>query len=1155
MTYGHAIAFALSIALLVTSAPAATAAPAPRPTVRATSSPSHTLPLAFAPNAGQTDGRVRFVARDRSASIFLDPDGAALALGPNADNALRMSIAGARENARLTGERELPGKVNYLTGSDPSAWRTNLPTYEAVRYESVYDGVDAVFYGTEGRLEYDFVVAPGADPAKIRVRFEGQTAIDTTGEGDLVLRMRGGEIRHQRAVVYQEGAGQRQPVAARFALGTGGEIGFEVGAYDTTRPLVVDPVLVFSGVLASRASLNAGLALAVDSSGSAYSTGIATFGYTTTVGAYAEQPAGLRDLFVTKLDRFGSTVVYSTFLGGSTDDEGYAIAVDADGAAYVTGWSESSDFPTTAGAFDPTPNGLEDAFVAKLSPDGSSLVYSTMLGSGGRDYGYAVAVDAAGAAYVTGETPGLGFPTTPGAFDPEHAANPGATPSAFVTKVAPDGASLAYSTFLGGSAGDTARAISLDASGAAYVTGDTQSSDFPTTPGAYDTSLSGDLEDVFVTKLSADGASLDYSTYLGGEFRDVGFGIAVDASSAACVVGYAAQGFPTTNGAFDTVADGLDAFVTRLAPDGASLLFSTFLGGGDFDSAVAVVTYQANVYVLGDTRSTDFPTVPTTSGAGRAFVAQVRPDGSTLDYLRFLPVGDLSIAGASSLAVDGEGVLYVGGTTTSPDYPVSSFAYSAVYPGPTAFVTKLFRGDVIYSTFLSKTGDDSAVAVAADATGAAYLVGTTNAASYPVTPGSSDTIYNGASDIVVTKMRPDGTSIAYSTFIGGTSEERGEGIAVTASGDAVVVGTTYSQDYPTTPGAFDRTLDDAFDSNAVVARLSADGASLVFSTMLGGNGPDEGTAVALNGKGAVFVTGRTFSTDFPTTPGAFDSTLARSVGYDVFVAKLNASGTKLKRATLLGGDKSDLAVDISVDRTGIVVAGTTFSSDYPTTSGAFDTTPGGETDGFVTKLDKRMSGLVYSTRLGGDDNDAIGALAIDATGAAYLAGITPSEDFPTTPGAFDTTPSFHNLFVTKMSPDGSSLVYSTFVDGSNYDGPGGLAVDATGAVYVVGSTGSDDFPTTPDAIGQRNPDTIDAVLFTLAPDGGSLLFSTLFGGNGDDVGYGVALDPSGAIYACGTTTSQNFRTTNGTTSPPGMNAFVFKLAPSAGEVRPNPPPR
>jgi beta-propeller repeat-containing protein len=673
------------------------------------------LPLSFEANLGQADPRIDFISRGSGYTLFLTPREAVLSLRDARNNSqspavLRMKFAGSDTKPRAAGQEELPGKVNYFIGNDPKQWRTGISTYAKVHYENLYPGVDLVYYGNQRQLEYDFVVRPGADPNIIALNFEGADQLKVDAQGELVLHTRGGEIRQRKPVIYQDVDGVRQEVAGSYKLKDSNTVGFELAEYDASRPLVIDPVLVYSTFLGG-ANVDTGVDIVVDAAGNAYVTGttqllIIPSTFPTTAGAFDTTHNGEPfDVFVTKLNPTGSALVYSTFLGGSNLDSGAGIAIDSAGNAYVTGTTESSNFPTTPGAFDTTFNGDRDVFVTKLNPTGSALVYSTFLGGFESDLGSSIAVDSSGAAYITGNA-FPAFPITPGAIDPVH--NFQDIFEAFVTKLNPTGSALVYSTYLGGDTGSSGSDIAVDDSGNAYVVG-SAGPGLPTTPGAFDTENEGSGGDVFVAKINVSGSALVYSTFLGGSTADEGRGIALDAAGNAYVSGTTTSiDFPTTAGAFDTTQNGsFDAFVTKLNASGSALVYSTFLGGVNFESANEIAVDSAgSAYVTGSTSS---PTFPTTADAfdttyngnnSDAFVTQVNPSGSALIYSTFLGGtgnGSTGIADDTGLgiAVDSIRGIYVSGNTRSPDFPTTPGAFDTTFNGvEDAFVTK-------FSTFTS----------------------------------------------------------------------------------------------------------------------------------------------------------------------------------------------------------------------------------------------------------------------------------------------------------------------------------------------------------------------------------------------------------------------------------------------------------------------
>jgi hypothetical protein len=654
------------------------------------------LPLSFERNEGQSDPRVPYLARGGGYTLFLTPSEAVLSLRggepdqekspakePGARRAVRntvvrLKLVGANPAPNVWASDEMAGKSHYFVGHDPGRWRRDVAHYGRVRFGEVYPGVDLVYHGRQGRLEYDFVVSPGADPRSIRVRLEGAEATKLDGDGNLVLETRAGRLVQQAPVVYQEIDGERRQVTGRYVLNGGNEVGFEVGPHDIARPLVIDPVLAYSTYLGG-SSGDAGKAIAIDDFGSAYVTGYTTSANFPAQGSYQTDQAGT-DVFVTKLSPPGSSIVYSTYLGGSGEDFGTGIAVDAAGTAWVTGRTSSADFPTVH-PFQTQRGGL-DAFVTKLAPSGSSLVYSTYLGGRLDDAAAAIAVDAVGSAYVTGYTCSDDFPTV----NPFETAQ-GGCEDAFVTKVAPSGTSLVYSTYLGGTSSDLGKGIAVDAVGSAVVTGDTCSPDFPLA-NPLQTSLQ--VTDAFVTRLTPSGSTLVYSTLLGGAGVDVGEDVALDGSGNAYVTGYTdSTDFPTLH-AYQLDQGARDAFLTKVTPTGSALVYSTYLGGGADDIGFGIaVDVTGSAYVAGATKSADFPTkLPLQAYKGNwdAFVTKFAPSGASLVYSTYLGGNDADRA--FGIVVDGSGSAYIVGDTNSANFPLLH-PVQLNQPGTDAFVAKL----------------------------------------------------------------------------------------------------------------------------------------------------------------------------------------------------------------------------------------------------------------------------------------------------------------------------------------------------------------------------------------------------------------------------------------------------------------------------------
>lgn len=653
------------------------------------------LPLSFERNAGQADSRVDFIARGPGYTVWLTPGEATLALR---DEALRIGVVGADAHARAEGLRQLPGKANYLNGHRQH-WRTGIATFAEVRYRDVLPGIDQGFYGRQGRLEYDFVVAPKVDPGAIAIEFEGAKALSLSPSGDLLIGLGAGTLRQPRPVAYQQIVGTRHAVDVFYVV-RGGGVSFALGPYDRSAPLVIDPGIEYSTYLGGT-NYELGYAVAVDSSGSAYVTGTTgSVDFPTTAGAFDRSLSGAgANAYVAKLTPAGNALVYSTYLGGTTGTTtASGIAVNAAGEAYVAGDVGGLDFPTTAGAFQRVMHGGFEAFVTRLNAQGSGLVYSTFLGGDFDDFAREIALDAQGNALVAGDvhsaTPDPHFPIR-NAFQPSYG---GGDQDAFVTKFNPSGSDLVYSSYLGGGADinlndDWGEGIAVDPAGNAYVTGFTFSLDFPTAPGAFQPALRGSL-DAYVTKVTPSGA-IAYSTFVGGTARDYGWDIAADSAGHAYITGETeSANYPTTPGAYKPTGT-FDVTVTKLNPSGSGLVYSTLLGGSDEDRAYGIALGGDRAFVTGWTKSLDFPTVgafQTSYGGGLqdSFVTSVNSTGSGLVYSSYL--GGANWDEGRGIAVDSAGAAYVTGATTSRNFPIRNpiqgFSGGLEHPDD-SFVTKV----------------------------------------------------------------------------------------------------------------------------------------------------------------------------------------------------------------------------------------------------------------------------------------------------------------------------------------------------------------------------------------------------------------------------------------------------------------------------------
>jgi len=685
------------------------------------------LPLSFEANYGQADQPARFLARRSGSVCFLSPgeitvqfsyraaraaqtaprdlvptqsgsqatasDVTKLSAGGVGETAtLRMELLGSNRNAAMEGLDPLPGKSNYFIGKDPAGWHRNIPTFSKVRYRNIYPGIDLSVYGNQQHLEYDFVLAAGADPEAIRLaarsragKESSQSEVQLDAQGDLLIGPAAKAVRQRAPRAYQLIEGKRVPVICSYLLLGQGKVAFRVGAYDRLRELIIDPV-----------------------------------------------------------------IESSTYLGGSGSDTGIDVAVDGPGNIYVCGNTSSLNFPTAQPKQATYGGGSSDVFVAKLNPTGDTLLYSTYLGGNDAELisvTAGVAVDSSGSAYIAGQTTSANFPTTAGSFRP----TPAGASDAFVAKLSPQGDSLAYATYLGGAANDNGWGLAVDGSGNAYVTGVTISTNFPTL-NAVQSSIKRDssnnvTQDAFVTKLNAAGSGLVFSTYLGGNRSDYGLGITVDALSNVYLVGNSTSTDLATSGSAQSVYGGGttfgDAFVAKLNATGSGIVYLTYLGGTQDEEGRAVaVDDQGNMYAAGYTRSSNYPSLnPVQSNFG-------------------------------------------GGTCAGA-------------PCPDAFVTKLSAGGAfVYSTFIGGNGDDRAQGLAVDASGNAHVSGFTNSTNFRAI-GSSQIGLAGGYDIFISKLNSTGQAYIYSALLGGSGDDQAFGLALDAAGSVFVTGQTGSADFPT----------------------------------------------------------------------------------------------------------------------------------------------------------------------------------------------------------------------------------------------------------------------------------------------------------------------------------------------------------------------
>lgn len=759
------------------------------------------LPFGFEPNEGQAAPQVKFLSHAGPYTLFLMPHQVAFRFHHSRSGAaapfrirsgaaqaealpvrkqpslprlaaqrrperrppdlVRMNFVGANPEVGLDGIDELPGKTNYFLGSNPDDWRTSIPNYAQVVYRQIYPGVDVVFHGSQRQLEFDFLVSPGTDPQIISLGILPSHHLHLDQDGNLEVRTNGEVLVLHKPSVYQRIGSGTHPIDGGFVLRKRNRVGFRIGAYDPTLALVIDPMV-------------------------------------------------------------SPIISYSTYLGGSRDDAGTAVAVDTSGNAYLSGYTDSTDFPTVGGE-QKALKGSYDAFVAKLNSTGTALVYSTYLGGSMNDLAEAIAIDSSGDAYVTGYTASPDFP----GVNPLGKCGLGAS-DAFVAKISADGSKLLFSTCLGGSQADQGLGIALDSSQNMYVVGDTSSSDFPVTSGAYQTIYGGNA-DAFFTEIKADGSSLLYSTFLGGSSDDHARGVALDPLGHVLITGNTTSpDFPVTASAYQKAFGGSgalnlgDAFVSEIQPAGggsADLLYSTYLGGASDDAATSVAADATGyAYVTGLTASTRFPTVkpfqPGLAGGDDAFVAKLNPAASGAASLVFSTyLGGSGGDEGTGIVVDSADNIYVSGVTTSKDFPVAGAFQlaNASVNGLNAFYAKLVSAGnaIIHSSYLGGSSNDTGRAIAIDSSGNAYLVGNATSPDFPVTAGALETTYGGAGtdnygDAFITKILPSPTltpapaSLSFNTVNAGSTTGP-QTITLTNTGDAplsvsgIIAGSPFSQ--------------------------------------------------------------------------------------------------------------------------------------------------------------------------------------------------------------------------------------------------------------------------------------------------------------------------------------------------------------------------
>ncbi len=693
-------------------------------------------PMSFEANQGQTDQRVRFTSRGPGYALFLTGDSAVMTLesagaarpaqkpahsaslmahvGDNASASagesrstavLNMHLVGANAHASVSAIDQLPSASNYFIGNDPAKWRTSVPSYEKVRYSAIYPGIDLVYYGNQQQLEYDFVVAPGADPSAIALHFGGEAdgshhlASSIDGNGDLMVHLASGDVRFHQPVVYQKHGSEKTLVASRYQVGDNGQITFALGSYDRSRELVIDPTISYSTFLGGN-NVDVAMGVALDRFGSCFITGSTLSSDFPLMNPLQTASAGGKDIFITKFNSKASAPEYSTYVGGSGDDVATDIHIDSLGDMTVTGYTLSTNFPLVK-AIQATFGGgtvTGDAFVFQIASHGTAMVFSTYLGGSSDDQGFSLAIDGSNNVYVVGYTSSINFPVSPNAFKKTCGDTSGGSCSnGFVIKLPSKGNVFTYSSYLGGSGGlgDAVYGVVPDSSGNAYVVGITGSPNFPTTAGAYKTTCGSDslcngTYDGFVSEVNSAGTGLVFSTFLGGSSYDYAAGVAIDTTGIYVSGNTTSTDFPVTAGAAQTKFGGMsagcvpsssvtcgDVTISKLNPTGSALLYATYLGGSLDENPGFSMAVDAggSAYITGQTDSLNFPLVTPVQpsyggGASDAFITKLNPTGSAFSYSTY--IGGADQDSGSRIAIDAFTAAYVSGTTVSPNFPVTT---------------------------------------------------------------------------------------------------------------------------------------------------------------------------------------------------------------------------------------------------------------------------------------------------------------------------------------------------------------------------------------------------------------------------------------------------------------------------------------------------
>ncbi|HNG32228.1 MAG TPA: SBBP repeat-containing protein, partial [Blastocatellia bacterium] len=1039
------------------------------------------LPIRFEANRGQFDRAVNFVARGGGYSLALKSDEAWVQLraAENHDTTqqravvseaevsrLKLKLENANRHARSIGLEPLAARSNYFIGRDPKAWRTNVANFARVKYEAVYPGIDLVWYGNQQQLEHDFIVAPGADPKLIRFSFAGARNIARNAQGDLTLNLNGGELRLLKPVAWQEDAGNRRTIPCEYRLRGDGRVEFELGDYDRNRTLVIDPILLYSTFVGGSSS-ETGRGIVVDQDGSAYVVGETFSADFPLLNPIQSKPATnfSPDAFVFKLNPAGSALVYATYLGGDFTELAYSAAVDAERNLYLTGYTFSTNFPTTANALQKEYRGNGDAFVAKLNPTGSALVYSSYLGGDGQDIATSIAVNANGEAFVSGYTDSRGLPATgfqkersgnsiyktedragqwragdnglttrivyQFAFDPNDSRTIYAATSSGIFKSTDGGGAWQRTGFL-----SATQAVAVDPSNPKTLFAATESGVYKSTDGG----ITWQQKQNGLTEFSYYSVLIDRQTpatiYVGssrGVFKSTNGGenwtpantgfsqptpfpqppsvridyLVSDAAGPQIIYAGTSQGvFKTLNGAGQWFAanNGLGSFpgtIRALVTDPAT--------PGTLYAALSSIT--SSIFKSTDGGNSWTPSGPNSTLGTVPFptiVASLAIDPTTTTTLyagtQIEGVFKSTDGGATwNLSSNGLKNNYVRALAVDRANPAT--VYAGILGGPDGFVAKFNAAGngLAYLTYLGGTESDFAVGLAIDKDGSAYVTGETNSSDFPIANALQAARSGFASDAFVTKLDPNGATLLYSTYLGGINTDSAEKIAVDAAGSAYITGTTQSGNFPLRNAA-QRSFG-GFSSDAFITKLNPAGSALEYSTFFGGQSTDVGRAIAVDGAGNAVIAGATTSPDFPTLDSVLPNPKA-STDADAFIVRLDASGA-VSYSTLLGGLLTDQAYGVAVDVAGnAYVTGSTISRDFPVVEPLQPFRNSGEV--FVSKLGFESDLAVTMTA---SRNSVLAGASLRYTitvtnqGPSPAAGVTVTDVLPANVGFVSATTS------------------------------------------------------------------------------------------------------------------------------------------------------